>query len=375
MNHRTHSGFLAAAMLFAAHDSTAASVSTPVRATVKPDRVFNERSGDIQNISFDIQFSNDGAMPLEIVGVRMRGFDGSGRLMTWNKLDANGSRPSLEVLGPRRIEAGKELIVFNPFQELRTPAPLALLKYEFTLSGPGGARTTTSFEVRPVEYVQKTVLSLPVAGVHLWAYDAGGYLSHHRRLDLSDPFNRDVMHMRANTQRYALDLVVVNEAGDAFVGDLAKKENWVGYGVPVLAPAPGKIVLMESSQPNEMEYDQAIVTKDPRVEVGNYVIIDHGNGEYSMLAHFQTGSVVVKPGDEVKRGQLLGRMGRSGMGSGLIHVHYELRTAAGLFDGGEGLPTGFDSFRRIGGTSAESGGISSGWIVATPPFATSPLGQ
>lgn len=51
------------------------------------------------------------------------------------------------------------------------------------------------------------------------------------------------------------------------------------------------------------------------------VVTDDGNGYRSMYAHF--GKVVVKPGDVVKAGQLLGYEGATGRASG-CHVHYGL---------------------------------------------------
>ena len=49
------------------------------------------------------------------------------------------------------------------------------------------------------------------------------------------------------------------------------------------------------------------------------VVIDDGNGYRSMYAHF--GKIVVKVGDSVHAGQLLGYEGRTGHGSG-CHLHY-----------------------------------------------------
>jgi murein DD-endopeptidase MepM/ murein hydrolase activator NlpD len=51
------------------------------------------------------------------------------------------------------------------------------------------------------------------------------------------------------------------------------------------------------------------------------VVTDDGNGYRSMYAHF--GRIVVKPGETVKAGQLLGYEGATGRASG-CHVHYGL---------------------------------------------------
>ncbi len=55
---------------------------------------------------------------------------------------------------------------------------------------------------------------------------------------------------------------------------------------------------------------------------GNYVEIDHGNGYTTAFAHMQ--KYLVKKGDKVKRGQVIGKVGSSGRSTG-PHLHYEIR--------------------------------------------------
>lgn len=55
---------------------------------------------------------------------------------------------------------------------------------------------------------------------------------------------------------------------------------------------------------------------------GNYVEIDHGNGYRTVYGHMQ--SYVVKQGESVKRGQIIGLVGSSGRSLG-PHLHYEIR--------------------------------------------------
>lgn len=57
---------------------------------------------------------------------------------------------------------------------------------------------------------------------------------------------------------------------------------------------------------------------------GNYVIIDHGNSEYTLYAHMQPNSIPVKAGDSVQQGQVIGIMGTSGFSTGQ-HLHFEIR--------------------------------------------------
>lgn len=63
-----------------------------------------------------------------------------------------------------------------------------------------------------------------------------------------------------------------------------------------------------------------------KVIYGNYVIIDHGSGWYSVYGHLAKG-LKVRTGDKVKKGQQIGNMGNSGYSFG-NHLHFELRHGA-----------------------------------------------
>jgi len=55
---------------------------------------------------------------------------------------------------------------------------------------------------------------------------------------------------------------------------------------------------------------------------GIYVEIDHGNGFHSIYGHMS--AVLVKTGDIVTQGQLIGLMGATGRATG-THLHFEIR--------------------------------------------------
>lgn len=57
---------------------------------------------------------------------------------------------------------------------------------------------------------------------------------------------------------------------------------------------------------------------------GNYVKIKHDDGYYTLYAHLKYGTVAVKKGEKVTKGQVLGYMGNTGYSNG-AHLHFEVR--------------------------------------------------
>jgi hypothetical protein len=265
---------------------SAAAEPPKISVTVRPEPVYVEREGNNNYLVCSFELTNSSAGTQQISQMHMRAFDSQGSLLLWGKLDSNGSRRSIEVLGPRALETGKPLTVFNPFEEFETAVPVDHLVFEFDTAGSEGSGETVSVEVKPTRYQQKTELILPVSGAEVWAYEGPGFYSHHSRIDLTEPFTRDVMKLHTNSQLYALDLVVVDKEGSLARGSDSKKENWLGFDFPIVAPGSGTILHVENDQPDEMPFDEERATKNPKVFVGNYVVIDHGDGEYSALGHF-----------------------------------------------------------------------------------------
>jgi murein DD-endopeptidase MepM/ murein hydrolase activator NlpD len=149
-----------------------------------------------------------------------------------------------------------------------------------------------------------------------------------------------------------------------------KKENWYGYGVPIYATAAGTVYDSANDAAGNEFKDKEVVYGDiPKDQIykqmgGNYVVIDHGNGEFSYFAHMKAGSVRVKKGDHVTAGQQIGELGFAG-DAFIPHLHYMLIDNPDVLKA-ESLPSYFHHFRRVLGSKVENvsiGQIDSGDIV------------
>lgn len=85
-------------------------------------------------------------------------------------------------------------------------------------------------------------------------------------------------------------------------------------GIDVPAPKGVKILSAKSGVVLTSAYNKG--------GYGNYVVVDHGNGNTTLYAHMS--SRAVKVGDVVKQGQVLGYVGTTGRSTG-NHLHYEIR--------------------------------------------------
>ncbi|HEX6751515.1 MAG TPA: peptidoglycan DD-metalloendopeptidase family protein [Longimicrobium sp.] len=181
-------------------------------------------------------------------------------------------------------------------------------------------------ESRFMDYTTKTALRLPFDGE--WYVFWGGRTREQN------------YHVIAPDQRFAYDLVV-RRNGVTHEGDGSRLEQYYCWGRPILAPGAGTVVVAVDSLA-----DLSPGQRDPAHAAGNHVIIDHGNGEFSLLAHMRRGSVAVRPGAAVTAGQKLGECGNSGNTSE-PHLHYHLQNT-GVFGRSEGLPAQFTNYTADG---------------------------
>lgn len=192
-------------------------------------------------------------------------------------------------------------------------------------------------EVPPITVGQSPPLSIgpPLRGGDWIAEGGPSNSSYHRRARMVG--NGTVYF----AQRFAIDYVKVSADGRTYAGDPKKNTNYLCYGADVIAVADGKVVAAKDGIPENTPDPTARAVEMTMDTVGgNFVALDIGYHRHALYGHLIPGSLKVKVGDTVKRGQVLGRLGNSG-NSTEPHLHFQIADAPS-FVLANGLPYVYD---------------------------------
>ncbi|RYD57137.1 MAG: M23 family metallopeptidase [Sphingobacteriales bacterium] len=128
-------------------------------------------------------------------------------------------------------------------------------------------------------------------------------------------------HCALRAQKYAMDITKVNVEGAFYKGEGGKVEDFYTTNQPIYAPASGTVVRVTDSFENSTVMSEEKVKTNP---AGNHVVIEIAKDRYVFLAHLNRGSIVVKEGDHIKSGDLVGKAGNSGNTS-WPHLHMHIQ--------------------------------------------------
>jgi murein DD-endopeptidase MepM/ murein hydrolase activator NlpD len=233
----------------------------------------------------------------------------------------------------RRLEGGQAVVAFlcvafdgKAPRQLRHRA----IGEQFAIEGPLVA----------VRDAVLPVLGPPLTGAD-WNPRNGPHIGSHHRMGIFVADGEVTI-----SRRYAIDWRR-SRNGQAYSGNPRDPRAYYAYGEKVLAVASGTVVFARDGMPDNIPktdagFDLAVpVTID--TIAGNTVVIDFGNGQLASYAHMQPGSVLVKTGDKVRRGQLVGRVGNSG-DARWPHLHFQVSNRINAF-AGEGAPFVIDRYR------------------------------
>ena len=125
-------------------------------------------------------------------------------------------------------------------------------------------------------------------------------------------------HWTLAVQRDAIDFVRLVD-GKTYRGDRSRLENFFIFGQPLVAVVDGRVTEAVDAHP-----DLPVGGNTWRDMAGNHVIIDIGAGHYVLYGHMKLGSLRVRVGEQVRRGQVIGQVGDSG-NSDEPHLHIQVQ--------------------------------------------------
>jgi hypothetical protein len=145
--------------------------------------------------------------------------------------------------------------------------------------------------------------------------------------------------------RFAIDFVRLDSLGRFAKGNDDTVSNWYGHALEVFAVHDGIIASTRTDFP-ETTTLSAHPQYDSSKATGNYISLDIGNNRYAFYEHLKPGSIRVKPGQRVKKGDTIALLGFTGQSTG-PHLHFHVANKNSPL-GAEGVPYSFEEFTLVG---------------------------
>ena len=320
---------------------------TPINTTVvaAPDPVV--ASDGRTHLVYEIALQNREPLRVEVQSLAVRAHGRTLLSLRGAQLSAVVSTASSSLVG----NEGATVWLDVPVSRSQIPRKL---EHRFTVRviGPDGETAeSTSGPWKPVVTFAgaPTVVHsrrLPAIGPPL---RGGPYLNFNGCCDLS-PHRTALIPVDGSAylgERFAVDFIRIDKQGRPFAGDPTRNESFFTYGDGVYAVADGRVTHLMNDQPDNTPLNEP-PGSDFTLETvtGNSVTIRLADGRYASYMHLEPGSVRVRAGQRVRRGQLLARVGNSGQ-SGAAHLHFELNSGPRAL-ASNGIPFELSAFSLIG---------------------------
>jgi murein DD-endopeptidase MepM/ murein hydrolase activator NlpD len=204
---------------------------------------------------------------------------------------------------------------------------------------PGAGTDVVRGARAAVSYAAGAPLGPPLRGGPWVAIHAAGWAHGHRRV-----FNAVGGQARI-PGRFAIDWIRVDDAGHTARKDPDVPRDWLGYGADVLAVADATVIAVRDAMA-----ESASVSGNPKHvladDAGNFVALRLDDGRYAFYEHLRPGSIKVGPGQRVRRGDVLARLGFTGASTG-PHLHFHVADGPSRI-AAEGRPFTLAAFELLG---------------------------
>jgi hypothetical protein len=334
-------GWLAA--VTAARGGVPTDVYTPLTVAVVGPLIPFQGTDGRRHLVYELHLTNASRAPATVLAVDVRDGGRDGRRVA---IVAGGEvAPRMTLIGnpaPRAtLEPAQMAIMWLHLAFERTadvPRGLVHRLSLLAVTAPGGGEPQTIEIVvgrAPVGGRPSIVIGPPLEG--------GGWVAGngccdgrgHRRAGL--PLNGRFYV----SQRTAIDWVRIDARNRVLAGEPGKNESDLAYGQKAIAVKDARVVSVLDGVPDRVPGTLPADTTVQNV-TGNHVILDLGGGTFAFYAHLKSGSIRVREGERVRRGQPLALTGNSGNTTG-AHLHFHVMDSPSAL-AAEGVPYVIDAF-------------------------------
>jgi hypothetical protein len=335
--------FIVLSGIWSCSSSSGGNGQTTYQVTIAPVRaawpIVREASGQWELVGETV-FNNSGTESLMIQAVNIKAFDASGNVLadrsygmekfndmivilikspdgTYSQYSTSTSRLAPGDLGLSHVAA------LTGSSSLPT---LARVTINFT----NGKSEATSIPLYAYDPGQQTIWPLSFGGGDWIALNTGDTNYHWKDID-HDPAIGDFVIV----QRYAIDAMQVDS--EYYVSNphaSPNKEDYYAWGEDIMSVGSGTVVtVVQDRIDQEISKIWTLAEATETNILGNYVVIRHGPALFSFYAHMMRSSATISVGDHVALGQVIGKIGNSGLtgtygvADGVPHLHFQYMDA------------------------------------------------
>lgn len=239
---------------------------------------------------------------------------------------------------PRAIEPGQRAIVFVEL-DLPSDESVRALKHEIDFETTDGTVRALTLAAMAIHGAEVPVLGAPLrAGLWVAVHDPR-WPRGHRRVTYAIDGKAKL------PGRFAVDWVGIDANGALTHGDGDRPADAIGYGAQVLAGADATVAGVRDgmAESASIKANKAHALGEG---AGNYVALEIAPKRYAFYEHLRPGSVRVRVGERVRKGEVIGALGFSGDTTG-PHLHLHVADCADPL-ACEGMPFEVEGMTELG---------------------------
>lgn len=321
----------------ATNPATEAANWTPIlMKSVEPPRPFTGIDG-LRNLVYEVVLTNYGRKPVKIVSFEAMDKDSVLLSLSKRKLADNLTEVGKTESADTMLQPGEVGIAWMNITLADGKNMPESLSHRLTYKEvPGTEDLVESGAVTAVDLKEPIHIGPPLKGSNWIANNCYDGIPHRRALF-------PVSNGLYSSQRYAIDWTKLDAQNKALTGNPLKTQSYPAYGQEIIAVADGTILGVIDRFPDQVP---GTASKNKDYPGGNTIIMTLPEGAFAFYAHIKPGSITVKEGDTVKRGQVLGHVGNVG-NSSEPHLHFHVTDKPTIF-AANSLPYAIDQFDVTG---------------------------